>query len=81
MAELQELVGYAVFDRFEECFEYIENGCFVASTIESANDLLRQCMGNATDYEIREVYFEGFSRGLWRIVRGLCNGTNSSAPL
>ena len=30
------LIGYSVFDIGEECYEYNENACFIASTVEGA---------------------------------------------
>ena len=57
MTEGGDLVGYAVLDRPAECFEYVENECFVGSTVGSAFQFSRQCMESTEDYEIQAVSF------------------------
>ncbi len=52
------LVGYSVFDRFQECFEYVENECFIATTVGAAHQFSLNCMGDREDYEVREVSLE-----------------------
>ena len=57
MDEDLELVGYAILDRFEECFEYVENECYIASTKDEAENYVRQFLGSLKDYEVQKVTF------------------------
>ncbi len=34
------VIGYSVFDTGQECYEYNEDACFIASTRESAQQFL-----------------------------------------
>ena len=55
MTNRNELVkGYSGFDEFEECFEYNENACFIAST-EAAADHFMQDAFMMPDYRIVPV--------------------------
>ena len=49
-------IGWSVLDRFEECFQYVENSCFIASTIEAAVEFSRNCWGEASSYDFQEVF-------------------------
>ena len=42
------LIGYSVFDTSQECYEYNENACFIASTRQAAEEFLNvACMDSA----------------------------------
>ncbi len=36
LRKADEIVGYSVFEMFEECYQYNENACFIAATRDAA---------------------------------------------
>ncbi len=55
MNESSTTIGYSVFELFEECYQYNENACYVASSREQANDFLQNCCDNAADCRIDAI--------------------------
>ncbi len=51
----ETIVGYSGFILFEQCYEYIENACFVAASFELAHDFLLDCGYDRSDYRVDEV--------------------------
>ena len=49
------LVGYSALDLFEECYEYNENACYVADTIDTLHKFLKGAMFKIEDYRIDSV--------------------------
>ena len=56
--DLQAVLGYSVFDPFEECFEYNENACIIADSVPSADRVRRDGMGAPDQGRIEPVIFE-----------------------
>ncbi len=50
-AENETTIGYSVFETFEECYQYNENACFIADTVQNAQRQLRE----SAYYSIRSV--------------------------
>ena len=55
--ESETVVGYAVFDTFEECYEYNENACMIASSRESARAVMQRSFSDAKDCRIDAITF------------------------
>jgi hypothetical protein len=55
--ESQTVLGYSVFEKFEECYQYNENACFIADTKDSANQFLEDGYCNVDDCRIDAVTF------------------------
>jgi hypothetical protein len=55
--DLETVVGYAVFDTFEECYEYNENACMIADSLESALEVMKRSFSDAEDCRIDAVTF------------------------
>lgn len=55
--ESEVVVGYAVFDTFEECYEYGENACMIADSRESARAVMQLSFSAAEDCRIDAVTF------------------------
>ena len=41
------LVGYGVFDTFQECYEYNENACIITDSQESARAAIQRSFSDA----------------------------------
>ncbi len=54
-AEGGELVGYSALDRLEECYEYNENACYVADSLESLRRFLDSAMLPTEQYDVKSV--------------------------
>jgi hypothetical protein len=55
--ESETVVGYAVFDKFETCYEYNENACMIADSQESARAVMQRSFSDAEDCRIDAVTF------------------------
>ncbi|QDV41118.1 hypothetical protein Enr13x_09560 [Stieleria neptunia] len=55
--ELETVVGYAVFDTFEECYEYNENACMIANSQENALAVMQRSFSAAEDCRIDAITF------------------------
>ncbi len=55
--ESDTVVGFSVFEKFEECYQYNENACFIADSLESAETFLINGYGDADDCRIDKVTF------------------------
>ena len=56
------LIGYSVFDTSEECYEYNENACMIAATMDGARRILRNAMFGAEDAEFHPVSWNDLLR-------------------
>ena len=56
------LIGYSVYDTSEECYEYNENACFIASTVDGAKRVLRNAMMSPQDAEFHAVFWNDLLR-------------------
>jgi len=52
------LIGYSVFDTGDECYEYTENVCFIASTVDGAKRVLRNVWMAPLDAEFEPYMAE-----------------------
>ena len=52
------VVGYSVFDQSQECYEYNENACYIADSLESARRVLRDGDCDPGDARIDPVTFD-----------------------
>ena len=63
--ESETVVGFSVFEKFEECYQYNENACFIynenacfiADSQENAETFLKNGYGDADDCRIDAVTF------------------------
>lgn len=53
----ETVLGYAVFDTSEGCYEYGENACMIAGSQESARKVLQRSFSHAEDCRIDPVTF------------------------
>jgi hypothetical protein len=58
----QLLIGYSVFDTGEECYEYNENACFIASTRQAAQEFLNVACMNSRDGRVDAVCWDDLLR-------------------
>ena len=56
------LIGYSVFDTGEECYEYNENACFIASTRQAAQEFLNVACMNPRDGRVDAVCWDDLLR-------------------
>ncbi len=49
------LIGYSALDLFEECYEYNENACYVADSIDALHKFLEGAMLKLEDYRIDSI--------------------------
>ena len=56
------VIGYSVFDTSEECYEYNENACFIAATVDDAKRVLRSAMMSPQDAEYHPVVWDDLLR-------------------
>ena len=55
MSQPGDVIGFSVFELFEECYEYVGNECFIAGSREQAEVYRRDAGLNAADARIDEV--------------------------
>ena len=55
-------IGYSVFDTAEECYEYNENACFIASTSQAAQEFLDVACTNPQDGRVDAIYWNDLLR-------------------
>ncbi|MEX1026444.1 MAG: hypothetical protein WD049_00330 [Candidatus Paceibacterota bacterium] len=55
--ECETVVGYAVFDTFEECYEYNENACMIADSQKNARAIMQRSFSDAEDCRIDAITF------------------------
>ena len=56
------VVGYSVFEKFEECYQYNENACFIADSQSTAQTFLNNGYADASDCRIDAVTFADIMR-------------------
>ena len=56
------VIGYSVYDTSEECYEYNEDACMVASTLPSARRVLSNAMLSPQDAEFHSVAWDDLLR-------------------
>ena len=56
------LIGYSVFDTSEECYEYNEDACMIAATMDGARRILRNAMFGPEDAEFHPVSWNDLLR-------------------
>jgi len=55
--EQETLIGYSVFEKFEECYQLNENACFIADSQAGAQTFLKNGYADASDCRIDAVTF------------------------
>jgi len=55
-------IGFSVFDASEECWEYNENACLIASTADSAEVVLQNSWADPRDCRVEVVCFADIMR-------------------
>ncbi len=56
-AENETTIGYSVFETFEECYQYNENACFIADTVQNAQRFLAAGFTDASDCRVDAIKF------------------------
>ena len=54
----EEIIGYSGFDKFEECYEYFENACYIADTPEAAGQVMKNSGNRMGEYRIDPITIE-----------------------
>ncbi len=49
------IIGYSIFMIFEECYEYIDNACFIAESPKSAVQFIVDCGYNVSNYRVDKI--------------------------
>lgn len=60
--ESETIVGYSVFEKFEECYQYNEDACFIADSRRSAETFLKNGYSDANDCRIVNITFGDIMR-------------------
>ncbi len=55
--ESETVVGFSVFEKFEECYQYNEDACFIADSKKDAEAFLRNGYGDIDECRIDTVTF------------------------
>ncbi len=55
-------IGYSVFDTGEECYEYNEDACMIASTLDGAKRILSNACMASEDAEFHPVSWDDLLR-------------------
>jgi hypothetical protein len=50
-----DVIGYSGFDLLEECYEYNEDACYIADSVESAESFVEDSLGGTEDARIDAV--------------------------
>lgn len=56
-AENETTIGYSVFETFEEGYQYNENACFIADTVQNAQQFLASGFTDAKDCRVDAIKF------------------------
>ena len=56
------LIGYSVFELGEECYEYNENACLIAATLDGARRILSNALFGPEDAEFHSVSWNDLLR-------------------
>ena len=52
------VIVYSGFIKYEECYEYNENACFLADSHEIASKFMTECGYEKSDFRIDTIYFQ-----------------------
>lgn len=55
MKDQENIVGYAGLEIHEDCYEYFENECCIADTIESAENMMKESYSCVGPYKVTPV--------------------------
>ncbi len=75
VSQAESHVGYSIFETSQECWQYNENACFIASTHATAEEFLRNGWTPANECRIEAISFAdimrdfGYSGGEYAIER------------
>jgi len=58
----ESMIGYSLFDTSEECYEYNENACFIAATLDGVKRTLSNAMMSPRDAEFHSVFWDDLLR-------------------
>ena len=50
-----KIIGYSAYDKYEQCYEYVEDSCFIAGGPETLREFTENCRQPAENYEKKEV--------------------------
>ena len=56
------IIGFSLFDTSEECYEYNENACFIAATLDGAKRTLSNAMMSPRDAEFHSDFWNDLLR-------------------
>ena len=56
-AESETVIGYSVYEKFEECYQYNENECYIDATIPQAEHFMAGGFTDAADCGIDTIRF------------------------
>jgi hypothetical protein len=57
LQDSETIIGYSVFELFEECYQYNENACYIANTKSAAEAFLKNSYCDTEDCRIDAVTF------------------------
>ncbi len=49
------IIGYSAYDKYEQCYEYVENSCFIADNPGTLRKFTENCWQPAENCEKKEV--------------------------
>lgn len=55
--EDETVIGYSVYEKFEECYQYNENECYIAASIPQAEHFMAGGFTDAADCRIDTIRF------------------------
>ena len=51
----EDIIGYSIWDTDEECYEYVENACFITDTTAAAEKVVRDGMHDPQACRVQPV--------------------------
>ena len=68
--EKDYFIGFSAYDRYRELYEYIENSCFIADSLETYQIFIENCWVPSKNYQPIRISFsemvDDFGASAWR---------------
>ncbi|MCD4818517.1 MAG: hypothetical protein K8S23_07475 [Candidatus Cloacimonetes bacterium] len=56
--DFKTIIGYSAYIHNEECFEYIENACYIGNNVEKVKDFMDNYSNSVGNYRIDTIYLQ-----------------------
>jgi hypothetical protein len=63
MMDYDAHIGFSIYEIFEQCYQYNENACFIASNLAKAEVFMRDGFEDPEDCRIDSITFADLMRG------------------